>query len=294
MLLLVDFPDFNLRLARVAQRAGVPVVYFISPQVWAWRPGRVKQIRRLVDRMLVLFPFEETFYREHGVPVTYVGHPLVERIGKPGDRARARRALGLPVDAPVIGLLPGSRPGEVDRHLPVMLATAERVLAEEPGATFLVPVADGLDSGLIDEPCARSGLPVVALGGAFEEMMDSFDAALSASGTVTLELALHRIPLVVVYRFSLLTYMVARMAVRIENVSLVNLVAGRRLVAELIQGDFTPRRAAKELLDVVRAGPRREEVVAGLDEVRERLGGPGAYRHAAETLVAELYRSRTT
>jgi lipid-A-disaccharide synthase len=293
LLLLVDFPDFNLKLGGVANRAGVPVVYFISPQVWAWRPGRVKLIRRVVRRMIVFFPFEEAFYREHGVPVSYVGHPLVDRIGQRVDVADARRRLGLSTRAPVIGLLPGSRPGEIVRHLEPMLRTASHVLESEPETSFLVPVAESLPAGMVEEPCTRSGLPVVPLRGAFAGQIDACDAALAASGTATLEVALRSVPPVVVYRTSWLTYAIGRMAVRVPHVSLVNLVAERRLVPELIQRDFDPEVAARHLLDLVRDGPRRDEVLAGLGEIRERLGEGGSYTRAAEALIAEIDQGRS-
>jgi lipid-A-disaccharide synthase len=288
LLLLVDFPDFNLKLGGVAARAGIPVVYFISPQVWAWRPRRVKLIRRVVRRMIVFFPFEETFYREHGVPVSYVGHPLVDRIGERVNANEARRRLGLSPGNPVIGLLPGSRPGEIGRLLEPMLRTASHVLESEPKASFLVPVAESLPPGLVEEPCTRSGLPVVPLRGAFAGQIDACDAALAASGTATLEVALRGVPPVVVYRTSWLTYAIGRMAVRVPHVSLVNLVARRRLVPELIQGEFEPEVAARHLLELVRDGPPRREVLAGLAEVRERLGEGGSYVRAAEALVDEI------
>jgi lipid-A-disaccharide synthase len=288
LLLLVDFPGFNLKLGAAAARAGVPVVYYISPQVWAWRPSRVKTIRRVVRRMLVFFPFEESFYREHGVPVTYVGHPLVDRIGQREDTAAARHRLGLAPDRTVIGLLPGSRPAEVTRHLEPMLRTARLLLENEPGASFLVPVAESLPAGLIEEPCARSGLPVVPLRGTFAGTVDACDAALAASGTATLEVALRGVPPVVVYCTSWLTYAIGRMAVKVPYVSLVNLVAERELVPELIQGDFQPETACGHLLDLARPGARREEVLAGLAGIRERLGEDGSYARAAEALLAEL------
>ncbi len=288
VLLLVDFPDFNLMLAAVAAALGIPVVYFVSPQVWAWRKGRVRTIRRRVTRMLVIFPFEEDFYRAHGVPVTFVGHPLVDTPLARVAAGEARRRLGLEPGTPVYGLLPGSRQGEIRRLLEGMFATAREVVAREPSATFLMPVADTLDQGALGEAVARTGLPVVALRGAFDALVNACDAAVAASGTVTLELALRDVPPVVVYRTSALSYAIARLAVNVEHVSLVNLVAGRRLVPELLQGDFVPARAADEVLRLGRPGPERDAVLAGLQEVRGRLGPPGAYRRAAEALIEVL------
>ncbi len=287
-LLLVDFPDFNLMLAKAAVAAGVPVVWFISPQLWAWRSGRVKVIRERVRRMIVFFPFERDFYREHGVPVTYAGHPLAGTGRVDVDVADARRRLGLDPGQSVYGLLPGSRRGEIERHLTPMLETARRVLESDPGAAFLLPVADTLSPELVDDPVAASGLPVVALRGAFTGALDACDAALVASGTATLEVALRGVPPVVVYKTSTLTYWIGRMAVKVPYVSLVNLVVGRGLVPELLQAAFTPESAAAALLEHGRPGPTRDAVLAGLVELGEKLGGGGAYERAAEALLAEL------
>ncbi len=291
--LLVDLPDFNLHLARVARKLDLPVVYFVSPQLWAWRPRRVRLIRQRVTRMLCLFPFEERFYREHGVPATHVGHPLADYAGPSRSCGEARRRLGLPATAPVFGLLPGSRSGEISRHLEPMIATARLVLERQPEAVFLIPVADTLDSSAIADRVARTGLPIVALKGAFDALIEACDAALVASGTATLEVAVRGVPPVVVYRMARSTYALGRMTVRVPHVSLVNLIAERRLVPELIQQDFVPQRAADELLRLGLPGPDRDAVLAGLEEVRGRLGPPGAYRRAAEALIATLREAGT-
>jgi lipid-A-disaccharide synthase len=291
--LLVDFPDFNLHVAGRAVAAGVPVVYFISPQVWAWRRRRVSRIRRLVRRMIVLFPFEEEFYRAAGVPVTFSGHPLAGYGGPTRSPEAARRRLGLPPDGPVFGLLPGSRIGEVNRHLDLMLEAAQLVSERMPGATFLIPIADTVASDRIADAATSSTLPVVAMRDAFDPITEACDAALAASGTATLELAVRGVPPVVVYRTSPATYLVGRLAVRVPHVSLVNLIAGRRLVPELIQSQFTARRAADELVRLATPGPEREAILAGLDEVRGALGPPDAYRRAAEALLEELGEAHT-
>ncbi|MBP7148409.1 MAG: lipid-A-disaccharide synthase [Acidobacteria bacterium] len=287
-LLLVDFPDFNLHLAGYARRLGIPVVYFVSPQVWAWRRRRIAVIRRRVTHMIVLFPFEAEYYREQGVPVTFAGHPLADVSGRAEPVGVARQRLGLAAGAPVFGLLPGSRPGEVRQHLDPMLATARTVLERQGGAVFLIPVADNLDPSMIEEAAARSGLPVVALQGAFDALVAACDAAVCASGTATLELAVRDVPPVVVYRTARSTYWIGRIAVRVPHISLVNLIAGRGIVPELIQDAFTPRRAAAELLAIGSPGPAREAALAGLAEVRQKLGPPGAYRRAAEALLGVL------
>lgn len=284
-LLLIDLPDFNLNLAKTARALQIPVAYFISPQIWAWRPGRVRTIAERVTRMIVLFPFEETFYRSHAVPVTFAGHPLSElRIPKQ-TTTEARQRLGLVPEAPVYGLLPGSRRGEVARHLELMFETARVVLGQQPTAQFVVPVAQTLDTGAIQARASQSGLPVVALAGAFEPLVDACDAALCASGTATLELAARDLPMVVIYRTSALTYLIGKRLVNVEQISLVNLLAGEALVPELIQHQFTPERAASELIALGQPGPRRAKVLAGLARVRAALGPPGAYRRAADALL---------
>ncbi len=287
-LLLVDLPDFNLALAKRAKRAGIPVAWFVSPQVWAWRRGRVKAIRRRVDRMIVLFPFEADFYREHGVPVTLAGHPLAEVRPAGIPREEAKRRLGLDPAAPALALLPGSRRGELDRLLDPMLGAAAEVRRRLGDVSLLLPVAPGLDAGEVRRRVGPSGLPVAVLPGALDEIAAAVEAALVASGTATLELAVREVPHVIVYRTSLLTYLLARFLVRVRHVGLVNLVAPRPFVPELLQGGFTPGRAADALAPLLREGPARAAMVARLREVRRRLGEPGAYGRAAEALLRVL------
>lgn len=288
-LLLIDFPDFNLRLARKAHALGVPIVYFISPQVWAWRAGRVDLIRRIVRRMIVLFRFEQEFYRSRGVNAVYVGHPVVELHPPGAANAEAVRAeAGVGPRAPLYGLLPGSREGELRRHLPLLLETARLVMKERPDAGFVLPIAETLDEGRVQSEVEGAGLPIVARRGSFRELAGACDAAIAASGTVTLELAMLGVPAVVVYRTSWPTWIIGRLVVRVPHVSLVNLVAERRLIPELIQSEFTPRRVCEELLALGPGGARRDPVLAGLAEVRERLGEPGAYRRAAAALLGVL------
>lgn len=291
-LLLIDFPDFNLHLAGVAARCGVPVIYFVSPQLWAWRQGRVRKIRRRVVRMIVLFAFEEEFYRRRGVPVTFAGHPLADQRPSTMTPGEARRALGLDGEAPVYALLPGSRGAEVSRLLPPLLLTARDVLARRPEAKFLIPVAETVDAAAVADAVAASGLPVVALSGAFDRIAAASDAAVAASGTVTLELAHRGVPAVVVYKTSLLSYWIGRLAIRVPYVSLVNLIAGREVLPELLQDDFTPSRAATALLALGAPGETRDAALRGLAEVRGRLGPPGAYRRAAAALIQALDGAR--
>ncbi len=288
VLVPVDFPDFNLRLARRARRTGTPVVYFVSPQVWAWRRGRVRAIRGLVRRVLVLFPFEVGFYESAGIPVSFVGHPLAAtRPAADGGLAALTRA-GLDPVRPVVALLPGSRPGEVARHLPLMLEAARRLRAGRPRLQFVVPLAPMLPVGLVREAIATSGLDAIAVHeGDYPEVLAGCAAGAVASGTATLDAALAGLPFVAVYRMQPLTYLLARLLVKVDHVALPNLVAGTGLVPELLQGKFTPEALARSLEryldDPAEAGRVRRELL----DLRERLGGAGAYERAAEAVLRE-------
>lgn len=283
--LLIDYPDFNLLLARQARRAGVPVLYFVSPQLWAWRRGRIRTIADRVDRMLVLFPFEVDLYREAGVPVEFVGHPLADEVIPPRNRDACRSRLGLVSKGPVVGLLPGSRRSEVARHLAPMLEAAELLGRSHPSVRFVLPVARTLDADdLRERVAARDVRNVLVADGSFDDAVGACDVAAVASGTATLEVGLREIPLVVVYRTSALTHAVARRVVHLPHVGLVNLVAGRQVAPELIQQDFTPERLAATLDHLLRHEESRSRTIADLGEVRRRLRGGGAYARAAEIL----------
>lgn len=283
---LVDYPDFNLRLARQLKARGVPVVYYVSPQVWAWRRRRVRTIRDTVTRMLVIFPFEESFYRETGVPVTFVGHPLVDLVQPAPDRRAFLTASGLDPDRPLLAILPGSRRQEVAHNLPPLLG-AIRLLAErKPALQFALPLAPSLPSEAIRE--ALAGLPVRCLQGQAHSLLGACDAALVASGTATVEAALLGTPLAVVYRLSALTYRLGRPFVKVPHYAMVNLIAGRRVASEIIQEEFTPKRVAEEALSLLEDDARRQQMKRDLEEVRRRLGGPGASARAARALLEVL------
>jgi len=286
LLVCVDFPDFNLLLARTARRLGIPVCYFISPQVWAWRRGRVRTIRRLVQRMLVLFPFEERLYREAGVPVRFVGHPLLDVLAGAPDRPTARAALGIAHAAPLLGLLPGSRPAEIARHLPVLLAAAQGARKARADLEVAVGLAPHLDAGPVLGPAARAGARVIQ--GQAPALIRAADALLAVSGTVTLEAAILGTPMVITYRLGTLSWLLARMLVRVRFIGLPNLVAGRAIVPELLQRRATPERLAAAALEILESPERARRTRADLAEVRERLGAPGAAERAAEEVLALL------
>ncbi|HEX2253616.1 MAG TPA: lipid-A-disaccharide synthase [Thermoanaerobaculia bacterium] len=285
---LIDFPDFNLRLARELKARGLTVVYYISPQVWAWRRGRVRTIAEHVDEMLVLFPFESAFYHGHGVRVTHVGHPLVDEVPEPThvwDREESP-------DAPFqVALLPGSRPSEIAALLPVMLDGARRLAEELPVFVRLIQ-APGISRELLEEPIRLSGLPVtISERDRFAALADSH-LALCASGTATLEVGLLGTPMIVLYRLGAWTYLAARMLVRLPHVSLVNLVLERGAVPELLQGQARPEAIAREAAALLTDAPRLARMRADLGELRGRLGEGGASRRAAERVAEHLAAGR--
>ncbi|MGH9161851.1 MAG: lipid-A-disaccharide synthase [Vicinamibacteraceae bacterium] len=276
----VDFPDFNFRLGRALHGWGIPVVYYISPQLWAWRPGRLTAMKRFVHSVLVIFPFEEAIYREAGIPVTFVGHPLVELITVREDRTALLSRLGLPPDRPTVALLPGSRPNEVRLILPVLLAAARRIADARGDTQFIVARAPGLEDALFAE---RTTARVVE--GATDEVLSAADIVVTASGTATVQTALHEKPMVIVYRLSPLTYALGKRLVKLDTYGMVNLVAGRRIVPELIQDDLTPESVAAHTLRYLTDSTHREATCDAAREVKARLGGPGASRRAAEAIL---------
>jgi lipid-A-disaccharide synthase len=279
----IDFPDFNFILARALKRRGIPVVYYIGPQLWAWRSGRMHTMRRLADRVLVIFPFEEPIYRAAGVPVEWVGHPLfdVEPARQPRDTFL--RAYGLDPSRPVLALLPGSRANELREILPGLSQAAALVRARVPGVQFVVARAPHLRDELFES--LRVLGDVVTIEGRTDDILAAADAAMVASGTVTVQAALHECPMVVVYRLSPLTYRVGKPFVRVDMYAMVNLVAGRRVVTELIQDDFTTVASADEAIRLLTDSAYTQRMKADLREVREKLGGPGASRRAAQAVL---------
>ena len=296
--LLVDSPDFNLRLARKLRRLGVRVAYFIGPSVWAWRTYRVRQIARDVAKMLVILPFEAEFYARHRVQAVYVGNPLADSLrpllpgaaSTPVSRADVRRELGLDARRPVLALLPGSRRQEIRRIWPAMLRAARLLLQRTPDLQLVVPVAPTVRrEWLAADPA------ITFVEGRAPEVLAASDAAVVASGTATLQAALAQVPTVVVYRLSWLSWLVGRLLVRAPFISLVNLLAGRRLVPELLQGDCTAARIAESTAPLLLAGEARQAQLEGMRDIRAGLspaGSTGAARRAAEEVAPLLEASR--
>ncbi len=286
--LLVDLPDFNLRLARKLKKLGIPVVYYVSPTIWAWRRGRARKIAKVVDRMLCILPFEERFYEGTGVSARFVGHPLAERP-LPGPPERYREDLGLAPARTTVALVPGSRPSELRRIFPAMLDAAERIRAVRPDAQFVVPVAPTLAREELAPYLASHGtVQVTLVDGRTEEVIGASDAALVKSGTSTLETALMLRPMVVVYKLSWLSYLVGRLLVRIAHFALVNILAGRGLVPELLQGEASPERMAAEIERLLGDRAARDAQLEGLRAVRASLGEPGAARRVAEEIARAM------
>lgn len=280
----IDFPDFNFVLARALKKRGIPIVYYISPQLWAWRAGRMKTMRRLADRVLVIFPFEAAIYRDAGVPVEWVGHPLFDVQPAPRPREDVLPQHGLDPSRPVLALLPGSRANELREILPGLAQAAALVRAQLPTAQVVVARAPHLDDALF-EPM-RTIADACLIEGQTDDVLAAADAAIVASGTVTVQAALHECPMVVVYRLSPLTYRVGKPFVRVDTYAMVNLVAGRRVVMELIQDAFTPPAAAAEAVRLLTDRAYVERMKAELREVRTKLGSPGASRRAAQAVLA--------
>jgi lipid-A-disaccharide synthase len=287
LLVLIDFPDFNLRLAKYAKRLGIPVLYYVSPQIWAWRRGRVRQIARWVDRMAVVFPFEESFYQSQGVPVTYVGHPLLDtvRAGEPRQSLLAK--LGLDEQKLVIALLPGSRRREVAYHLPVMVQAAVE-LRREREIQFLCVRASTVDRDVLESGCRLAGIDIRVVEQSCYEAVNAADLVWTASGTATLETALLLKPMIIVYRLSWLTYWIARLLVRVEHIGMANLIAGERVVPELIQGDLRPERIVEESRHILDSPEARSLMIAKLAKVKDQLGSCGAAGRVADLALGMM------
>ena len=275
LLILIDYPDFNLRIARLAKARGVKVLYYISPQVWAWRVGRVKKIGRVVDRMAVVFPFEVPFYEREGVPVTFVGHPLVDSVQPTMGQAEARASFGLDPSRPTVGLFPGSRKSEIRTLLPTILATARLLRDRIPGIQFILPLASSLTRADIDPWLKDASMEITVAEGRVYDVMQSCDAIVTVSGTVTLEIALVGVPMVIIYRVSPLTYAVGKRLIRVDHIGLCNIVAGERVAQELIQHEAEPERIAAEIGRILMDKDYAAAMRGRLGSIRERLGSGG-------------------
>jgi lipid-A-disaccharide synthase len=292
LLILIDFPDFNIMLGKAARKLGIPVVYYISPQVWVWRKGRIRTIAGLVKAMVVVFPFEVPLYEKAGVDVRFVGHPLTDIVRSDLTRAQAKSEFQLDAGRRTIALLPGSRRTEVSNLLPDMLAAAKILLLRFPDLQFVLPVAHTLDRSFIDGFIASSSIPVTITDGRVYDVLRAADAAIVASGTATLETGLMGVPMVIVYRISAITYYLLNKLVRdVKNVGLVNIVADGRIVPELIQDQATAQNMADALTPMLTDPAVYANVRAGLEKVRTLLGEGGASARAAGVVLEMLQRT---
>ena len=277
----IDFSGFNFRLMSAVRSLGIPIVYYVSPQLWAWRAGRMEVMKKHVARVLVIFPFEETVYRRAGVAVQFVGHPLVDMAHSLESRGAFLEQRGLSADAPTVALLPGSRRKELVRIGPVLAAALPRIRARIPRVQFVVARAPGLPDKLFD----RFRDCVVVLDRT-DDVVAAADVAITASGTATVQCALHERPMVVVYRVSMLEYLIGKRFLNVDMYAMPNLIADRRVVQELIQEDLTPARVADETVALLTDAARQARMREALGYVRAKLGPPGASARAARAVVA--------
>jgi lipid-A-disaccharide synthase len=281
----IDFPDFNFKLMAALRRLGIPIVYYVSPQLWAWRPGRMETMKAYVDRVLVIFPFEEDLYRRAGVSVQFVGHPLVDLAHAGQERTRFLHERGLDPAAPTVALLPGSRRNELERIVPVLEAALPMIRSRVPGVQFVTACAPNIPDSMFVPLLQGAGDGMVLVRDRTDDVLAASDVVITASGTATIQCTLHEKPMVVVYRVSPLTYRLGKPFVQVDMFAMPNLIAGSRIVPELIQDEFTPEQTADQTVSLLTDAGRRASTQASLARVRRQLGAPGASARAAEAVL---------
>lgn len=288
LVILIDYPDFNLPLAKAAHKRGIKVFYYISPQVWAWRRGRIKQIKKTVNKMAVILPFEVETYREKGFEANYVGHPLLDMVKTNSSKQDSRKKNGLAEDKITIGILPGSRMSEIKKLMPELVRATQILKREIPDAQFVLPLADTLDETIITEYISGADVQIKIISGHTYDVITCCDLVLVASGTATLETALLGVPMIVIYKISALSYFIGNLIIDVKNISLVNIIAGKTVVPELIQSEASGAQIAAEALSILKNRNKRQEMINGLQSIRSRLGEPGAARRAAQIAIDML------
>jgi lipid-A-disaccharide synthase len=288
LLVLVDYPGFNLKLAKQAKKLGIPVVYYISPKVWAWRKGRVKTIKRYVDHMAVLFPFEVPIYQQVGVPVTCVGHPLVDAVKTELTTEQAKQHIGLDANNKVLGLFPGSRNSEVHALLPTMLQAAERIQQRHPDLTIVLPLAPGLSCQTLQPLLEQSSVTVNLIEGEFYTLTKACDAIVAASGTVTLEIALLGVPHFLIYHVAPLSYSILKRLVNIPYVGLCNIITEQNIVKEILQDEVTAERLDQELSNLLSSENAQQTATQIQQQVLTALGPAGGAANAAQLMIKLL------
>ena len=288
LVILIDYPDFNLPLAKAAHKRGIKVFYYISPQVWAWRRGRIKQIKKTVNKMAVILPFEVETYREKGFEANYVGHPLLDMVKTNSSKQDSRKKNGLAEDKITIGILPGSRMSEIKKLMPELVRATQILKREIPDAQFVLPLADTLDETIITEYISGADVQIKIISGHTYDVITCCDLVLVASGTATLETALLGVPMIVIYKISALSYFIGKLIIDVKNISLVNIIAGKTVVPELIQSEASGAQIAAEALSILKNRNKRQEMINRLQSIRSRLGEPGAARRAAQIAIDML------
>ncbi|MGO9138834.1 MAG: lipid-A-disaccharide synthase [Syntrophales bacterium] len=281
LVILIDYPDFNLPIAKAAKKCGIKVFYYISPQVWAWRRGRIGKIKKVVDKMAVILPFEADLYREAGVDATFVGHPLLDVVRTKYPHAEALRRFNLREDVTTVGILPGSRKSEVTRLLPVMLGAAAIIEKKIRPVQFIMPLAATLDIAFVSQIIARHSVSVRLIPNEVYDVIGCADIAMVASGTATLETALMETPMVIIYKVSAPSYYVGKMVIDVDHIGLANIIAGKTVVPELIQFEASPEKIATEVMDILATQERMEGIKGELEKIRDMLGSHGAAERVA-------------
>lgn len=288
LLILVDYPEFNLKIARHAKSLGIKVLFYISPQVWAWRPKRIHKIGRSIDHMAVLFQFEVPYYEKANIPVTFVGHPLVDKVKTSDQLVHIRKNLGIAPQSRVVGLFPGSRHSEINKHLELLLETARLMQQHDSSLHFVLPVASSLDFDHIKALCDGYQLRLSLSRNNLYDVIASCDAIASCSGTVTLEIALLETPMCIIYKTSWLSYHILKRLILIDHLGLANIITQKEIVKELIQDDANPEKISQELFELLDNPQYREQVKQNLKQVRTRLGMGGGSRRMAQLALSLL------
>ncbi|MGI6445416.1 MAG: lipid-A-disaccharide synthase [Candidatus Ozemobacteraceae bacterium] len=287
MVVLIDYPGFNKRIAKIAKKLGIHVLYYICPQVWAWHSSRVKEYTEIISESIVVFPFEVDIWRKAGGKVNYFGHPLIG-VAKP-EKTKSEFLSGLEITkTPVISLMPGSRKQEIGYILPELLKTAKLILNEFADAQFILPLASAIDDSLINEYLIDSSLPIKVVRGQTYDAVAASDLCIVASGTATLETAIIGTPMIVVYRVNWLTSFLSRYLIEAEHIGLPNVIAGKRIIPEFIRDKFEAQLIAKEAVDILKDKNRQKSMHESLNAVREKLGNPGAGERVAQYIAAKM------
>jgi lipid-A-disaccharide synthase len=294
LLILIDFPEFNLRLAKAAKNQDLPVLYYVSPQIWAWRRGRIRKISRIVDKLAVILPFEVNLYKPYGLDAQYVGNPLVDDFKVTQSREEFRAAHDIGADVPLVGLFPGSRRSELRHIFPTIRQAAEKILAQKPECRFLLPVAPSLENVNLREYAGVDLHQIIYVEGEnIYAAANACDAIVCVSGTVTLQIALTGTPMVIVYKLSPLTYWLGRLLIRVPFIGLANIVAGKQIAREFIQDMANPGNIASEILRILEEPKYNQEIRQAMGEIREKLG-PGGCSERVARLASAMTQTRTS